>query len=198
MLFICSFGQRYSDRDFIFKIKKGEKMSNLRGAEITNFKKVVLLTTVLIFFSSFSQQTFAQNQNADSKNIKNKIAQFLEKQGTYTKVSDGIWTVPYKGKSIKNFEVLVITGAETELVVIGIKISKKKEIPLKPDLLYKILKFSADQVKVGIDDQGDLYLQAEINARLTDYKEFSEVLNQVTAGADILHGQIKSSLILEQ
>ena len=173
-------------------------MSNLHGAEITNFKKVILSTVVLIFISLFSQQALAQNQNVDSKNIKNKIVQFLEKQGSYTKVSDGVWTVSYKGKSIKNIELLVITAAEIELVIMTVTVAKKKEIPLKPDLLYKILKFSADQVKVGIDNKGDLNLQAEINARLTDYKEFNEVLNQVAAAADLLHGQIKSSLIPEQ
>ncbi len=172
-------------------------MPNLRGSEITNFKKAVLLTVVLFFTSLFSQQISAQNQNVDSKNIKNKIVQFLEKQGSYTKVSDGVWIVSYKGKSIKNFDVLVITGAEIELVIMTVTVAKKNEIPLKPDLLYKILKFSADQVKVGIDNKGDLYLQAEVNARLTDYKEFNEVLNQVAAAADLLHGQIKSSLILE-
>ena len=171
-------------------------MSNLRNAEITNFKKAILLTVVLFFTSLFSQQLLAQNSNVDSKNIKTKIVQFLEKQGSYTKVSDGVWTVSYKGKSIKNFDVLVITGAEIELVIMTVTVAKKKEIPLKPDLLYKILKFSADQVKVGIDNTGDLNLQAEINARLTDYKEFNEVLNQVAAAADILHGQIKSSLVL--
>lgn len=171
-------------------------MSNLRDAEITNFKKAILLTVVLFFTSLFSQQVLAQKSNVDSKNIKTKIAQFLEKQGSYTKVSDGVWTVPYRGNSIKNFDVLVITGAEIELVIMKVTVAKKKEIPLKPDLLYKILKFSADQVKVGIDDRGDLFLQAEINARLTDYKEFIEVLNQAAAAADILHGQIKSSLVL--
>ncbi len=91
-------------------------MSNLRDAEITNFKKAILLTVVLFFTSLFSQQVLAQNSNVDSKNIKTKIVQFLEKQGSYTKVSDGVWTVSYKGKSIKNFDVLVITGAEIELV----------------------------------------------------------------------------------
>jgi hypothetical protein len=198
MPFICSFEQRDWVEGLISKNENRRKMSNLRKLQLANLKKVIVLTVVLFFISLFSQQTLAQNQNVDSKNIKNKIVQFLEKQGSYTKVSDGVWIVSYKGKSIKNIELLVITAAEIELVIMTVTVAKKKEIPLKPDLLYKILKFSADQVKVGISDKGDLNLQAEINARLTDYKEFNEVLNQVAAAADLLHGQIKSSLILEQ
>jgi len=171
-------------------------MSNASWLKLTNIKKAVLLFVVLCFISLFSEQVSAQKQKVDSKTINSKIAQFLEKEGNYTKVGDGIWTVPYQGKSIKSIQVLVITGAEIELVIFVAKVANKKEIPLKPDLLYKILRFSVDQVKVVIDNDGDLMAQAEINARLTDYKEFNEVINQVAAAADQLHGQIKSSLVL--
>lgn len=171
-------------------------MSNIIRVKLSNNMRVVLLIIAMLFISLFSQQISAQNQKVDIKSINSKIAQFLEKEGNYTKVSDGVWTVPYRGKSIKNIQVLVGTDAEIELVIMSVTVAKKKEIPLKQDLLYKILRFSADQVKVGIDDRGDLFLQAEINARLTDYKEFSEVINQVAAAADLLHGQIKNSLVL--
>lgn len=163
--------------------------------KLISIKQAVLLIVVLCFILLFSQHISAQNKKADSKNIKTKIAQFLEKEGTYNKVAEGVWMVPYQGKSIKNIEVLVITSADIELVIMAVKVAKKNEIPLKQELLYKILRFSADQVKVGIDDSGDLVLLAEINARLTDYKQFNEVINQVSAAADILHGQIKSSLV---
>lgn len=166
-----------------------------RKKPIANKKAVLLLVFAVCFISLFSAKINAQNQNAGSKSRQAKVAQFLEKQGTYTKIADGAWTVPYQGKSIKNIEVMVIAAAEVELLIMAVKVAAKDELPLKPDLLYKILKFSADQVKVTIDDNGDLAVQAEINARLTDYKEFSEVIGQVSAAADILRGQIKSSLI---
>ena len=64
-------------------------------------------------------------------------------------------------------------------------------------LLYRLLKYNntADYVKVGFDDDEDLFVRAELNTKTTDFPLFKEVLEQVGAAADELYAQIKPSLI---
>ena len=169
-----------------------------------DLKLLLLAALSLILFTS--HQTTAQQKpapkvkivtSAGTKNIAVKIGQFLEKSGgKYTKFADTIWTVAYQGTSLKNFDVMVATLPNTELIVMSVTIAKKKDIRLTQDLLYKLLEYNdmADYVKAGFDDEGDLFLRADLNGRLIDLQEFNVVLEQLAAASDDLHKQIKTSL----
>lgn len=126
-----------------------------------------------------------------------KIRQYLEQfGGSYTKVSETAWTVPYQGKSLKNYDVFVSTVPNSDLVVIGVTMVPKKNLKLSQELYLKLLKYNnaADSVKVGLDDDGDLFLRADINGRTMDFQEFKEIVEQVAAATDELHGQIQSAI----
>lgn len=126
-----------------------------------------------------------------------KIRQYLEQfGGSYTKVSEMAWTIPFQGKSLKNYDVFVSTIPNSDLVVIGVTMVPKKNLKPSQDLYLKLLKYNntADSVKVGIDDDGDLFMRADVNGRTMDFQEFKEVVEQVAAATDELHGQIKPSL----
>jgi hypothetical protein len=137
----------------------------------------------------------AQSQSA----IATKIRQYLDQYGSYTKVSDTLWTVSYEGKSLKNYDVFVSTIPDSELIVLGVTLATKKELKPSQELYLKLLKFNndVDSVKVMIDDEGDLLLRADVNGRTMDFQEFKQIIEQVALATDELHSQIKSSLMPE-
>ncbi|MEO7674207.1 MAG: hypothetical protein ABIU09_09050 [Pyrinomonadaceae bacterium] len=162
---------------------------------------------LVLFILLFAVQLSAQQPSANSKKrpsavadatriVIGKINQFLKKQPGYSKVAPNIWTTPYNGKSLTDFKVFVSPTEGGDLVIFVVEIAKSKEMRLSQDLLYKILKYNnlADQIKAGINDEGDLILRADINGRLMDLRQFQSVLAQVAAAADGLHGQIISLL----
>ncbi|MDX2242079.1 MAG: hypothetical protein NW224_15445 [Leptolyngbyaceae cyanobacterium bins.302] len=174
---------------------------------VPNTFKFALGLTTLVGLLPLSAGAIAQHPEqhakqsisaAQPKQIGAKIAQFLQQAGgSYTKVSETVWKVPYEGKSLANFDVMVITVPEADLVVSGVVVAEKKQLKLSQDLLYKLLKFnnSADRVKVGIDDDGDLFIRIETSGRTLDLEQFKADTEQLAAATDELHRQIKSSLV---
>jgi hypothetical protein len=133
-----------------------------------------------------------------TQNIAAKTAQFLEQYGgTYTKASDSVWVVPFKGKSLGSFDVYVATDSKANLLLIGVTVAKKQNLKSSQTLFHQLLKYnhSADYVKVGLDDDEDLFLRAELNAKTTDFQSFKETLEQVAAATDGLYAQIKPNLV---
>lgn len=162
---------------------------------------------LVLFILLFAVQISAQQPSANSKKrppaaagapqiVNRKITRFLEKQPGYTRAADNVWTIPYKGKSLTDFEVMVVTTPGGELVIFAVVIVKSKEMRPSQDLLYTILKYNndADEVKAGINDEGNLFVRADINGRLMDLRQFQRVLEQVAAASDELHARIKSLL----
>ena len=134
---------------------------------------------------------------AAAKDNAGKITQLLGKSvEQYRKITENIWTVAYQGESIGKFDLIVATVPDTELFFMSVPLAKKKDLRINEDLLYKLLRYnnSADYVKVGFDDDGDLFLRAEVNARLIDLKEFKIIIEQVAAASNQLHEQIKDSI----
>ena len=171
-----------------------------RSGDFTKMKKLLVLFILLFAVQISAQQPSANSKKrppavADASQIViRKITRFLEKQPGYTKAADSVWTIPYKGKSLTVFKVFVLTTEE--FVIFAVVLVKSKEMRPSQDLLYTILKYNnlADQVKAGINDEGDLFLRADINGRLMDLRQFQSVLEQVAAAADGLHGRIISLL----
>jgi len=129
-----------------------------------------------------------------------KIRQYLDKLGgSYTKVSDTLWTVPYEGKSLKNYDVFVSTVPNTDLVVFGVSLAAKKNLKPSEDFYLKLLNYNndVDTVKVVIDEDGDLLVRADVNGRTMDFQEFKDIVEQVAAATDELHSQIRASLVPE-
>jgi hypothetical protein len=165
-------------------------------------KKILPLFILILAIQVLGQKPIAGSKklpptSAAVKDITVKLAQFVGKEAGYTKFAENVWAIPFKGNSLTKFNVLVITIAGSELVIMTVEIAKSKKLRLSQELLYTILKYNsvADQVKAGIDDNGDLFLRAEVNGRLMDLKEFKTLLEQVAAASDQLHGRISSSLV---
>jgi hypothetical protein len=119
----------------------------------------------------------------------------LERSGyTYKKAADNVWVVNFHGNSLTDIDVFV-TSAEN-LVVIGAVVAPKKSMKVTPEMMHKLLRLAhdIDRVKIGLDDDEDLFVRSEVAARLFDLEEFKSDIEQVAAGTDKVHAAIKPYL----
>ncbi len=127
-----------------------------------------------------------------------KVEQLLKQTGlNYKTVSDNVWVVKTKGKVLPEFDMLV---AENQgVLVVGVVMLNKKNLKLSPDLLFKLLKFNhtKDYVKVGVDDDDDLFVRTELNLKHLELQEFQVVFNSVVVQADAVYSEIKPFIVTQ-
>ena len=135
-------------------------------------------------------------QTKTDPQIVSKLAQILEQSGyPYKKAADNVWVVSFKGKSKSDIQIFV-TSAEN-LIVMGTIIAAKASMKVTPDLMFKLLRIvhDIDRVKIGFDDDEDLFLRAEVTNKCFDVEIFKSSMDQIAAGTDKVHAAIKSSLV---
>ncbi|HEV2686937.1 MAG TPA: hypothetical protein VGV35_00245 [Bryobacteraceae bacterium] len=131
---------------------------------------------------------------AQSKPGAAEVAGLLEKSGyNYTKVSDGVWEIQFKGKNIGEFPVRVAVGAD--ILVTLAKIADRKELKLQPAFLTKLLELndSIDSVKIVLSDEM-LYVRMDTRLRAVDAEELKYILGQISGAVDEIYPQIKQYL----
>ena len=123
-----------------------------------------------------------------------KIAGFLEQSGyTYTKVSQNVWTVGFKGKALSEFNV-TISGNESTLVVFVVLVEQQKSLHGNiQELMYKLLKFTnaSDYVKLCIGDDSELLVRSDLPTRTLDLQEFKDGVEQVAAATDEIYATVR-------
>lgn len=151
--------------------------------------RVMRLSLIALLALSMSSNLYAQSRQepgAPTKSVLEKIARLLDQSGySYTKVDEGVWTVKFKGKAFSDFNVMIFPAADT-LVVMVVVAEKKSMKGNPPEMMYKLLKsnFNADFVKIGLDDDDDFVVRADLRIRTLDLQEFKETVEQVAAFAD--------------
>jgi len=121
-----------------------------------------------------------------------KVGRLLERSGyKYEKKGAEVWTIAFTAKALTSFNVILAT--QGDLLVTFVIISHKKDIELTPAFMQKLLKFNhnLDRVKVGIDDDGDLFVRTDQSIRVADDKEFKDNVEQVAAAANEVYAGIK-------
>ena len=158
--------------------------------------RIWVLVTVIVLAGALDARAVAGGQAKTDPKVVAKLAQIMEQSGyTYRKASDNVWVVDFKGKSLPEMSVFV-TSAE-DLIVIGAVVAPKKSMKVTPELMFKLLKLAndIDRVKIGFDDDDDLFVRAEITARIFDVDAFKSAIEQVAAGTDKVHAAIKTYLV---
>ena len=121
-----------------------------------------------------------------------KLASIVESSGaTYKKVAEGVWVVKLKGDALADIDVIV-TSAEG-LILLGVVVAQKKTMQVSPEMMRTLLKLvhNIDFVKIGFDDDDDLFVRIELPARLFDLEEFKADLQQIAAASDKVYVAIK-------
>ena len=121
-----------------------------------------------------------------------KVEQLLQQSGySYRKVSDGVWVIERQGKSLPKFTIIFASGPG--FLVTGVIVAQKKTMNVTSEMMFKLLKLdhSLDYVKIGFDDDDDLFVRSEVKTRQLDLEEFKEGVERVSADADQIYDAIK-------
>ena len=162
------------------------------------FHKAAMMVVVAALVASAALKAEARGRSqarSDTQTVA-KLAGILERSGSpYRKAADNVWVVNFKGKSLAEINVFV-TSAEG-LVVMGAVVAEKKAMQVTPEMMRRLLKLAheIDRVKIGFDSDDDLFVRAEVNARLFDLEEFKSDMQQVSAAGDKIHAAIKPFLV---
>ncbi|HVS82498.1 MAG TPA: hypothetical protein VHE60_12275 [Pyrinomonadaceae bacterium] len=124
-----------------------------------------------------------------------KINQLLQQSGyTFHKAADNVWVVNRKGANIGAFDVLV--AVETHYVLMGVVVAKKDRMRMTGDLTFKLLRLahSTDYVKVGLDNDEDLFVRIEVRLRLFDLQSLKDMIEDVSTASDKAYLGVKPFL----
>lgn len=137
----------------------------------------------------------AQTQTMSAQASAEKAAALLDKSGyPFRKASENLWVVSFNGKQIADIQVIIRTAPD--FLFADVTIAKKREMRPTAELFYKALKLahSYDIVKIGLDNDDDLFVRVELKMRTMDVDEFKSYIKQTAAAADEIYGQIKPLL----
>lgn len=123
-----------------------------------------------------------------------KVDSLLRSSGyTNRKTSANTWVI--ERPAGKKGWVLVAAG--DEFVVLGIIVAEKKNMRASADLSFKLLKLNhnLNYVKVGFDNDDDLFARIELRARLIDLPAFKTMFEDVNTSADEAYEVVRPFLI---
>lgn len=144
---------------------------------------------------AFALCVFALSAPGLAQDHKATIARLLDQsEYAFTKASEGVWMIPFEGKELANFNVVVTT--QQDVLVFFVIVAEKKDFNATPDVLGRLLKLNhdLDRVKIGIDGDGDAFTRVDLSIRRLDVEELKVNVEQVAAAADVVFGAIKPNL----
>ena len=135
-----------------------------------------------------STALYAQSDSA-------RVDKMLKEAGfTYTTHNSNTWSINFERKTLGKFRVIVSTGSD--IVVTFVIIAKKANINKTPKLMETLLtaNHEYDYVKVGFDNDGDLFVRIDNQMRTADTREMKETVNQVANASEELFQKISGSI----
>jgi hypothetical protein len=127
-----------------------------------------------------------------------KLEALVKNSGyTSSKVSDNVWTIDFAGKQLLKYKVILSASSKDNngIVVIFANPVEKSRLPSTANLMTLLLKANHDfdYVKVGIDNDGDVFVRADIPDGV-EGGYFKSIVDQVAAATDQLYGRMKPLL----
>jgi hypothetical protein len=151
---------------------------------------VALFAMAGLFASAAAQSTPKSSDDA-------KVARFLEgcghKYKTYTTKDGPVWSIEeLHGGSLKNMRILLATNGG--VMVMGVVVAEKAHMNVTAEFMHKLLRLThdLDRVKIGFDNDEDLFVRIESPVRLLDAQDFKAQIDQVVAAADEIYRQSSS------
>jgi hypothetical protein len=168
-----------------------------RNLKVTAFVFLILAMLVTIPPTVTSApKPGAQKISAATEASSARVTQLLQGSGyNFKSVTPTVWSIDFTGKSLTKFKVILAT--QDDLLVVFVTVAQKKNIPLSTDFMLKLLKFdhSLDRVKVGLDDDDDLFVRVDLSVRVLDAQEFKLNIEQLAAAANDVYAGVQFSLV---
>jgi hypothetical protein len=124
-----------------------------------------------------------------------KVEQLLKQTGfTYKTHSPNTWSIEFDRKNLGKFRVIISTGSD--IVVTFAILAKKAEINKTPDMLETLLStnHNYDYAKIGLDNDGDMFVRIDCSLRLIDSQELKSIIGQVANASDEIYAKVSGSI----
>jgi hypothetical protein len=124
-----------------------------------------------------------------------KVDQLMKASGyDFSRKNDSVWAADFEGKSLKSFRLVV--AVQDDVLVSFVTIAEKARMPVNTAFMRKLLRYNStlDRVKIGFDDDGDLFVRCDASVRVLDAKEFHSIVDQVSAASDEVYKGIAEFL----
>ena len=147
---------------------------------------VTAAVAALFVLTISASPTWAQTPAPPAPNMPRAI-DLLEGTGlNYSKNTPNSWIVRFEANNGDDIPVIV-AQAPGILVLVSV-VSLGKETKPSLDLYRELLQFNidADYIKVGIDDDGDYQVRADLNQVTATVDSLKALLDQVASAADQL------------
>jgi hypothetical protein len=132
---------------------------------------------MLVVFAACCASGAAQ-ESSPATQPNSKIDGFIKHSGyQYKDFGKGIWGM--KGPA---GTILVVTTADT--LVMGMVVPTQGKVKVTAESMSDLLKLThdLDYLKVGIDDDNDIFIRTEQRIRLLDQAAFDDLVKRVTTG----------------
>jgi len=114
-----------------------------------------------------------------------KVDQLAKASGySFSRKTDSVWAADFVGKNLKNFRLVV--AVQGDVLVTFVTVADKARMPVNIAFMRKLLRYNStlDRVKIGYDDDGDLFVRCDASVRVLDATEFHSIVDQVSAASD--------------
>jgi hypothetical protein len=143
-----------------------------------------------------AQEAYAvQPRTANAQTSVAQVDQWLAVSNyVYKKTGNGTWLITYRAKTPTELWVLVAAG--TDFVVVGVVVALKRDMVFTNDFMFKLLRLNhaLDYVKIGFDNDEDLFVRSEVKTKGLDLQDFKTIVETVATATDTLKGEIKPFL----
>lgn len=112
------------------------------------------------------------------------LAALLERSGLkYQKAGDGVWLLDFAAAQGEVVRVLVASSGGLAVFATTLKGAPGADLTKEDLLAVNRLNAQIDRVKIGIDDDRDLFLRLDLTLRTLDVEELKVNASQVAAAA---------------
>ncbi len=127
-----------------------------------------------------------------------KVERLTKESGyDFSRKTDTVWAADFTGKNLKNFRLVV--AVQDDVLVVFVTVAEKAKMPVNVAFMRKLLRYNStlDRVKIGYDDDGDLFVRCDASVRVLDAAEFHSIVDQVSAASDEVYKGIAEFLSQE-
>ena len=139
----------------------------------------------------------AQTSPAEEARVSALLSAAKIKFAKHSSAKTAAWTI--NRRSAERGEFQVVLTVKSDLLIVFVTVEQKARILRSPELDQKLLKMSYkfDFVKIGIDDDDDVYVRIDTHLRLLDSAALVEIIEQVSRITDNVYVALKPHLVVK-
>jgi hypothetical protein len=139
-------------------------------------------TICLLFSLAFSNAALSEECTSKLQGLMNKTGyKVIVAKPCQVWVATDALTIP-RGEGVTG---VLLVAQQGEMVMLGTVVQPKAKLNLSAALLLKLMQLNNDleYVKVGIDDDGDLFVRAELHMASMSADDFNAAVKRVVEGS---------------